>query len=269
MSTFLSIIGIALYLLSTLWLALRLRGVSRGGAATPKGGLLGLWLAAVLVHGGASHAGILTPEGINLGFLHAASSVAWLMNILLLAASLKRPLESLGIVLLPLGALTLGLEHGLPEIPFAPESVGVGLKIHIFISLLAYSLLSLATLQALVLAMQNRHLHNHHPGGILRALPPLQHMESLLFQMITVGFVLLGVALVTGFIYLDDIFAQHQVHKTVLSITAWVIFAILLWGRVRFGWRGRTAIRWTLGGFVFLMLAYFGSKLVLEIVLQR
>ncbi len=94
-------------------------------------------------------------------------------------------------------------------------------------------------------------------------------MESLLFQMITAGFVLLGVALITGFIYLDDIFAQHQVHKTVLSITAWVIFAVLLWGRLQFGWRGRTAIRWTLGGFVFLMLAYFGSKLVLEIVLQR
>jgi ABC-type uncharacterized transport system permease subunit len=87
--------------------------------------------------------------------------------------------------------------------------------------------------------------------------------------MIATGFVLLSLALVTGALFLEDIFAQHLVHKTILSIVAWVVFAILLWGRWRFGWRGRTAIRWTIGGFVFLMLAYFGSKFVLELVIGR
>ncbi|MDQ3797635.1 MAG: cytochrome c biogenesis protein CcsA [Pseudomonadota bacterium] len=90
-----------------------------------------------------------------------------------------------------------------------------------------------------------------------------------MFQFIAVGFVLLSLALLTGFAFLHDIFAQHLVHKTVLSIAAWIVFAILLWGRWRFGWRGRTAIRWTLGGVFVLMLAYFGSKLVLELVLHR
>jgi ABC-type uncharacterized transport system permease subunit len=77
----------------------------------------------------------------------------------------------------------------------------------------------------------------------------------------------LSASLLTGFLYLEDIFAQHLVHKTVLSIIGWVLLAILLFGRFRFGWRGKTAIRWTLSAFAFLMLAYFGSKLVLEFIL--
>ena len=103
----------------------------------------------------------------------------------------------------------------------------------------------------------------------VRTLPPLEVMERLLFQMIGTGFALLSAALLTGIVFLEDIFAQHLVHKTVLSIVSWMIFGILLWGRWRFGWRGRTAIRWTLSGFLFLILAYFGSKLVLELILQR
>mgnify|MGYP002149488769 CR=1 FL=1 len=106
-------------------------------------------------------------------------------------------------------------------------------------------------------------------GGILRGLPPLVTMEALLFQMIGAGFGALTLSLLSGLFFLDDIFAQHLVHKTVLSIAAWTVFGTLLWGRRRYGWRGRTAIRWTLTGFAVLGLAYFGSKLVLELVLQR
>jgi len=120
-----------------------------------------------------------------------------------------------------------------------------------------------------VLAVQDHQIRNRHPGGLIRALPPLQVMESLLIQLIGVGFTLLSLALLTGFFFLEDIFAQHLVHKTVLSLAAWTVFATLLWGRWKFGWRGPTIIRWTLGGFMFLMLAYFGSKLVLELLLAR
>jgi ABC-type uncharacterized transport system permease subunit len=94
-------------------------------------------------------------------------------------------------------------------------------------------------------------------------------MEALLFELIAVGFFLLSLALVSGFAFLEDMFAQHLVHKTLLSVVSWLVFAGLLWGRFRFGWRGRTAIRGTLTGFVLLMLAYFGSKLVLELILHR
>ena len=92
-------------------------------------------------------------------------------------------------------------------------------------------------------------------------------METLLFQFLGFGFVCLSASLLTGFVYLEDIFAQHLVHKTVLSIIGWFILGVLLFGRIRFGWRGKTAIRWTLSAFAFLMLAFFGSKLVLEFIL--
>jgi len=119
-----------------------------------------------------------------------------------------------------------------------------------------------------LLAYQDRSIRQHHPGGFIRFLPPLHDMEILLFQFLGFGFVCLSVSLLTGFFYLDDIFSQRLVHKTVLSIAGWVILGVLLFGRLRFGWRGTIAIRWTLVAFVFLMLAFFGSKLVLEFILQ-
>jgi len=137
----------------------------------------------------------------------------------------------------------------------------------IVLSIMAYSLFAIAAVQAILLAIQDHQLRNRRPGGIIRALPPLQTMEDLLMQLILAGFILLTLALLSGFFFLEDIFAQHLVHKTVLSIAAWLVFATLLWGRWKFGWRGRTAIRWTLGGYIALMLAYFGSKLVLELLL--
>lgn len=141
------------------------------------------------------------------------------------------------------------------------------LELHVLISVSAYSILILAALQAVLLRVQDSHLHGKHPGGFVRLLPPLQTMERLLFQIIGIGFLLQSLSLLTGFIFLEDMFAQHLVHKTVLSVAAWVVFAVLLWGRWRFGWRGRVAIRWTLTGVLFLLIAYLGSKLVLELIL--
>ncbi len=135
------------------------------------------------------------------------------------------------------------------------------------ISVVAYSLIMLGAIQALLLAYQDYSIRTHNPGGFIRYLPPMHDMETLLFQFLGFGFVCLSASLLTGFLFLEDIFAQHLVHKTVLSIVAWFILAVLLFGRFQFGWRGKTAIRWTLFAFAFLMLAYFGSKLVLEFIL--
>ena len=122
----------------------------------------------------------------------------------------------------------------------------------------------------MLLALQDRGLRTRQMASpLIRSLPPLQTMENLLFQLIGGGFALLTVSLGSGFIFLENMFAQHLAHKTVLSILAWVFFAVVLAGRVRYGWRGQVAIRWTLGGFISLMLAYLGSKLVLEWILQR
>jgi ABC-type uncharacterized transport system permease subunit len=101
------------------------------------------------------------------------------------------------------------------------------------------------------------------------ALPPLDALEKVMFRLIGTGFIFLTLALVTGFVFVTNLFEQHLIHKTVLSLVAWVIFGTLLVGRIRYGWRGRFAVLLTLSGFGFLVLAYFGSKFVLETLLGR
>ncbi|KAF0190995.1 MAG: ABC transporter permease [Gammaproteobacteria bacterium] len=257
-----------LYVTTGVLLAYRL---SRGAAAIPpRGGIiLLLGTSAVALHALFLSLNILTADGLNFSFFNAVSLLSWLIAVLFLLATLTSPVENLGIVILPLAALAILLETVLPSQHTLIQHAATGIGVHILISILAYSLLAIAAVQAILLAIQDRHLRNRHPGGFIRALPPLNTMETLLFQLIGVGFTLQSVSLVTGFVYMESMFAQHLAHKTVLSIIAWSVFATLLWGRWRFGWRGRVAIRWTLSGFVALMLAYLGSKLVLELILQR
>jgi ABC-type uncharacterized transport system permease subunit len=164
----------------------------------------------------------------------------------------------------------LTLKLAVPDTAHTVSDHSWRMTLHIYSSLIAYSFLNIAAIQAVLLAIQDWCLRRRHAGGVLvRSLPPLQSMESLLFQLIGAGLLLLSISLVSGFLFLDDMFAQHLAHKTVLSLLAWLVFATLLVGRVRQGWRGQTAIRWTLAGFASLMLAYFGSKLVLELILNR
>ena len=230
---------------------------------------IGLGFTALLLHAFMLYFELFTSEGLNLSFFNAVSLAAWTVAGLLLVSALSKPVENLAILALPLAAITVLLDLRFPGNHLLGRDADWALRLHVLTSMLAYSLLTLASAQAILLAVQDNHLRRHHPGGFIRALPPLQTMESLLFEMISLGFVLLSVGLLTGFLYLDDMFAQHLVHKTVLSIVAWIAFAVLLWGRYRFGWRGRKAIRWTLVGFAVLMLAYFGSKAVIELVLKR
>ncbi len=258
-----------LYLLAGGLLAVRLARAGGAAAGSSKGGPLALGWGAVILHAMILAQTVFQPAGLNLGFFNALSFTGWLINVVLLAAAMVRSVESLGIIALPFGALTLVL-----GLSFATERIVADpgqwpLELHILIAILAYSLLTLAAAQATLLAIQDRRLRRRQPGGFLRGIPPLTAMESLLFQMIGAGFILLSITLFSGLLFLKDIFAQHLVHKTVLSFIAWGVFGILLWGHWRFGWRGRTAIRWTLSGFTFLVLAYFGSKLVLELILRR
>jgi len=210
---------------------------------------------------------IYPEQGIlNLGFFSAFCLISWLVSIQILISSLYRPLESLGIIMFPLSGLTTILVLFTPVSEPLTNVSSQFIHGHILISVIAYSLIMLSALQAIALAYQNHAIRSHHPGGLIRFLPPLHDMETLLFQMLGFGFIFLSTALISGFFFMEDLFAQHLVHKTILSIISWVILAILLFGRFKFGWRGKLAIRWTLTAFVFIMLAYFGSKLVLEFI---
>ncbi len=207
--------------------------------------------------------------GFNFSFFSMASLVSLIVAWLLLLAMLSKPVENLGILLFPVTALMLALDLCFPEKQRSLNLHNWEINVHILSSIIAFSLLNIAALQAVLLVVQNQQLRSHPPKRYIQSMPSLETMESLLFQMIGAGLVFLSAALASGFLFIDDIFAQHQAHKTFLSIFAWLIFFGLLIGRKRYGWRGQTAIKWTLLGFLFLLLAYFGSKLVKELILHR
>lgn len=268
MNTIIGGLATLLYLLAGGLLALRLAHTS-SGVIRSKSGSLALGGGAVLLHAVILAQTVFQATGLNLGFFNALSFTGWFISIVLLATALIRPVENLGIPVLPFAALTLILSLWFPTERIVADAGRWALELHIFIAILSYSLLTLAAVQSLLLAIQEHRLRRRLPGGFLRGIPPLTTMESLLFQMIGAGFVLLSITLISGLFFLEDLFAQHLAHKAILSFIAWCVFGVLLWGRWRFGWRGRTAIRWTLSGFAVLALAYFGSKLVLELILRR
>lgn len=208
-------------------------------------------------------------NGFNFSFFSTGSLVAMIVALLLLIAALNKPVEKLGIALFPIAATMLALELNFADKKQLLSHYDWAMSTHILTSIIAFSLLNIAALQAILLAIQDQQLKSHPPKRFIQSLPSLQTMESLLFQMLATGLAFLTISLVSGFLFIEDLFAQHLVHKTVLSLLAWIIFSGLLIGRSRYGWRGQTAIRWTLVGFVLLLLAYFGSKLVLELILHR
>lgn len=265
-SSVLSIPAIILYLVSG---ALLIKRLKTPAPAAGKNQVLILALVASLLHLVVVYQNSFTAQTVDIGFFSIFSLVGWLIGLLLILATLKRPVECLGIIVFPFAALSLGLAEIFNQPVYLTRNLPAGLEFHILMSILAYSMLSIAVVQAILLSIQERHLHNKQPGGFIRAFPPLETMESLLFSMIGLGFTVLTISLASGLFYLEDILAQHLVHKTVLSFGAWLLFGVLLWGRYQFGWRGRTAIRWTISGFILLMLAYFGSKFVMELILNR
>jgi ABC-type uncharacterized transport system permease subunit len=225
------------------------------------------WLAA-LTHTGILAAPYLHTTLFSFSFFNIASLISCLVSLLLLIAALNKPVEKLGIALFPIAAVMLVLNYLLPHPAQTLQTTSTPMHLHILTSIIAFSLLNIAALQAILLAIHEQQLRNHPPKRFILRLPPLQTMESLLFQMISTGMIFLSLSLVSGFIFIEDLFAQHLAHKTLLSLLAWFIFSGLLFGRLRYGWRGKTAVKWTLSGFILLLLAYFGSKLVLELILH-
>lgn len=227
--------------------------------------LLLLASSALIFHGLGLYHITVSPNGINLAINNVGSLVFFSVNAIVIISSLRKPLHSLFILLFPISALAVGLTLIDTHASLNKLSIGVGL--HVLFSIVSYSLLSIAVLQALLLYWQNSHLKKRQLSGFIKHLPPLQTMESLMFELVWVGVLLLTCGIVLGSFYVDDMFAQHLAHKTILSIIAWGIFTTLLAGRILWGWRGNQAIRWVLVGFCMLMLAYFGSKLVVEVIL--
>ncbi len=242
------------------------QGMRNSGWRISRTGVLGLTMVGLVCHIVALYSAIHSGKGINLGVSTIASLSTMMVTLTVLLSSLRRPSEGLLVLILPVSILTVLAAWLVPveHILWQPQPEVV---VHILVSILAYGMLMVAAFQSLLLFYQERQLRRHKRA--VRTLPPLQTMEKLLFEFLFVGVVLLTLSLSTGFLFFEDMFARGLIHKTLLSITAWGFFTMLLVGRWRFGWRGITAMRWTVSGFVLLLLSYFGWRLVLEFVVAQ
>jgi ABC-type uncharacterized transport system permease subunit len=208
-----------------------------------------------------------TTGGPDLHFYSALSLVALGMAVMTVLFGVRGRTSAVGVVVFPLASLLLVLYHGHGHAPSL--ALGWRLQLHAWLALLAYATLAIAALLAAMLWLQERALRRREFHAWLRALPPLTQLETVLFRTIAVGFVLLTLTLLTGVLFVEDFLSQHLVHKSVLSVLSWLVFGGLLLGRWRYGWRGVRAVHWTLTAMALLLLAFFGSKFVLELVLRR
>ncbi|MCL1633231.1 cytochrome c biogenesis protein CcsA [Luteimonas sp. SX5] len=246
-------------------------GLLVGAVVRDEGRISAGWLLpalpAVVLHAIVHILGWRQSGGTDLHFFAALSLVGLGMAALTAAFGATGRMAALGVIVFPVAAASLlayagyGHVHG--------EALDWRLQLHAWCALLAYATLAVAALLAIMLWTQERALRRREFRGWLRALPPLTELESLLFRTIAVGFILLTATLLTGMLFVENLFAQHLVHKTVLSVLSWLAFGALLLGRWRYGWRGAVAVRWTLAAMALLILAFFGSKFVLELLLKR
>lgn len=233
-----------------------------------KNGVLGVLAVGLLAHAVMLYPKIVTHYGLNFNVFNVISLTSLFMLAFYWLFSLYRPVLVLGVLATPL-ALG-GAVVGFGNAPYQPlSSVSPLLQGHILLSLASYCVLFMAAVQAVMLRLQMRELKSQSIHRIwVQKLPALQSMESLLFDMITMGFVLLSLALGLGFVDTQDLLGQHLAHKTVFSVLSWLIFGALLFGHWRYGWRGMKASNMTVYGVILLGIAFIGTKFVLEIILK-
>lgn len=247
------------YLLATLFQIFRLCGARK---SVRRSMILALVFLAVILHANLLYHWIDVGSGQNLTLFNLLSQTLWLMCVLLLIMAIRISIENLGVIIFPLTAISIGLATFFPGAHIVHLHQDIRQFIHVLLSLMAFSILCLAVAQAVLVAIQHHWLHRSRRMMFMtNMLPPLESMETFLFQMIGLGFVLLSVLIISSFISFAGSFTFYMLEKTILAILAWTVFAALLLGRFCYGWRGPTAIRWTLSGMALLILSYGGSRL--------
>ena len=213
---------------------------------------------------------VFVAGGVSLGFASSLSAMMALTVLLYSVAAWRYPLGALQSAVLALAGLALVLQGVMPH-DQAPQAESPISGMHLLMAFGAYGTFTIAALHAALIALAEKHLHKPVPPLLVAGLPPLLTLEKLLFRMIEVGFVVLTLTLLSGFLFSEALYGKAVTftHMTVFGVASWLIFAALLVGRRMKGWRGRTAIYWTLAGFLTLLLAYVGVKFVLEVVLGR
>ncbi|WP_227817189.1 cytochrome C assembly family protein [Nitrogeniibacter aestuarii] len=245
------------------------------GNAAPRRGL-STWeraalLMALLAHGSVLHRELFPGEGMHFGFGTALSLMVWLAVLFYWIENFFSRLDGLQTFVMPAAAVCAFLPALFPPPHMLEQASSPAFRAHFIVAMLAYSLFTLATLHAVLMSVAEKRLHHARLSSVFASLPPLLTMEKLLFRLIRIAFVLLTLTLLSGVLFSEAMFGKaFQVdHKTVFAFISWILFGALLLGRRLWGWRGKMAQRWTMAGFAALMLAYVGSRFVLEVVLHR
>ena len=259
----------------SLWIRLAGAGEVEQTGRIARLGLLG----ARVLHGIGLQQSMLGSQHLFIGWALALSAAIWLGMVVFWLESLLVRIDGLQLLLLPAAAIASGLAAVFPQGQFVPHADDPWLRVHLLIALAAYGLITIAALHAMMMALLDRHLHRPLDapaersiiGRVLDSQPPLLVQEQLLFRIIWIGFVVLTLAVGSGSVASMKLTGKILPfdHKTVFTLLSWLTFGVLLAGRHIWGWRGRVALRWTLTGFGFLILAYTGSRFVLEMILHR
>jgi len=254
----------------------RTRWHSRAGAERP----MVPWerwaiLAAFALHTFLLYDTLFAPTTLRFGFGQALSATLWLAVLVYWLENLFYRLEGMQPIVLGVAALCVPLPAIFPGLESPAYAHTLVFRLHLAMAIVAYSLLTIAALHAMLMSLIEKRLHGRGLGeelsGPLASLPPLLTLETLLFRILAAGFVMLTLTLATGVAFSETLFGKafRFNHKTLFAVLSWAIFGLLLAGRHFYGWRGRRALRWTMAGFIVLMLAYVGSRFVLEVVLRR
>jgi ABC-type uncharacterized transport system permease subunit len=271
-SLLLPLIAVACYVIGAGWLAVATyQHRSQPPSAHGRGGRIAS--VAIATVGAFVHTAALLDErrlepyaALSLG--DTLALVALVISVTAILMALRPGRRGVAAILLFIAAL---LEAAFSEgtRQFSMGRAGRELAFHVAMATTAFAFLTIGMTLALAQVIVDRRLRSRQPLGWLRILTPIESLESGTFQSILAGFAVLTLALVSGAFFVENLFAQHLVHKVTLAIVAWVVFGVLLLGRLRFGWRGRKALRWTFAGYMLLGLSYFGSKIILENVLGK
>lgn len=203
---------------------------------------------------------------LNLGFYKVASLIFLAMSVISLVTVLIRPMHMLICALFPLAALAVLVNAFAPATGQPLDGASAGVILHIVLALVAFAVLTLAALQGALVSQQTQRLRSHQTRGIVRMLPPLDSMERMFYELLTVGTAALTLAIIAGAVFIEDLLGQKLVHKTVLTLVSWAVFSgtlLMHWLR---GLRIGTALALVFSAFATLMLGFFGSKLVLELL---
>ncbi len=211
---------------------------------------------------------LLQPQGLDLSLVKIFALLAFAINLIVFFSGLTKTQHSLYLLLFPISSITILMAFTFPS--SKPVMVLTHtMQVHVLLSIMAYSLLSIAALQALFTGLLDRQLKNKRQHKLIKTFPPLETMESVLFNIIWIGQLFLTLSLLTGFFFYDDFFEKQLLHKVIMSMLAWIFFSLLLYGRYYWGWRGHIATRLTWAGFLSVLIGYIGTKFVIEFVLTQ